>query len=164
MLLMEDHEMVQALPADIADQPFDIRVLPRTPWGDQHFLDAYVPHPLPEGCAVNAIPIAEEIRWGLVPGEGLHHLLRRPLSGGMLRHMKVYDATPLVSEDHLHEEHLIRSGGDDEEIHGDQVLGMVVEKCLPRRRGWRLRPHPILLHCEFRHFNPQLGQFAHDPR
>jgi hypothetical protein len=38
MVLVEDHHMVQALPADTPDQSLDIRVLPWTPRGDDDFL------------------------------------------------------------------------------------------------------------------------------
>ena len=34
---VEDDEMLQAVPADRADQAFDVRILPRTPGGGEHF-------------------------------------------------------------------------------------------------------------------------------
>src|SRR6266576_5819102 len=37
MPLVQDDHVVQAFAADAPDQPFDVGVLPRTPWGNQHF-------------------------------------------------------------------------------------------------------------------------------
>ena len=34
---VEDDEMVQAVPADRADQAFDVGILPGTPGGGEHF-------------------------------------------------------------------------------------------------------------------------------
>ena len=34
---VEDHEMVQAVPADRADQPFGVWILPGTPGRGEHF-------------------------------------------------------------------------------------------------------------------------------
>ena len=34
---VEDHEMVQAVPADRADQPFGVRILSGTPGRGEHF-------------------------------------------------------------------------------------------------------------------------------
>jgi hypothetical protein len=55
--------------------------------------------------AVDAIAIAQEIPWSLVPGKGFDHLLRRPLGGRMLGDVEVYDTPPLMGEDDEDEEH-----------------------------------------------------------
>ena len=56
MSLVQDNHVVQAFAADVPDQPFDVRVLPRTPWGDQYFLDAHVADPPPERGAIESGP------------------------------------------------------------------------------------------------------------
>src|SRR5262245_39910163 len=76
MSLVQDDHVVQALATDTPDEPLDIGVLPRTVWGDEHFFNAQVLHPLPKGCAIDAIPVVHEIAWRLVPRERVHHLLR----------------------------------------------------------------------------------------
>ena len=48
MLLVQDDHVVQAFGADTPDEPFDVGVLPRTPWGDHDFFDPHVPHSLPK--------------------------------------------------------------------------------------------------------------------
>src|SRR5262245_30194721 len=85
MSLMQDDHMVQALAADTPDQSLDIRILPWTAGGNQHFLNAHVAHALPKGGPVNAVAIAQQISRGLVPRKGVHDLLSRPLGRGVLR-------------------------------------------------------------------------------
>src|SRR5918999_628519 len=54
MALVQDDHVVQALATNAADEPLDIGVLPRTSWGDEHFFNPHMPHPLPKRRAVNA--------------------------------------------------------------------------------------------------------------
>jgi hypothetical protein len=49
-----------------------------------------VAHPLPKGCPVDAVSIAEPIPWNLRPGKRFDDLLRRPLCCGVLRDVKVH--------------------------------------------------------------------------
>jgi len=46
------------------------------------------------------------------------------------------DASPLVSEDHQHEQQAIRSGRDHEEVGGHHLADVVREECSPRLRRW----------------------------
>ena len=79
MALVQDDHVVQAFAADTPDQPLDVWILPRTPWGDHDLLDPHVPHPLPKRGTVDAITVAQQIPRGFVPWEGFHDLLSRPL-------------------------------------------------------------------------------------
>jgi len=58
VVLAEDDGVVQAVASDAADDALYERVLPWTPWRDEHFLDARVLGPLPEVGAVHAVPIS----------------------------------------------------------------------------------------------------------
>jgi hypothetical protein len=58
MALVQDDHMVQAVAANTPNQSLDVRILPRAPGGDHSLLDAHMPHPLPKGRSINAIPIA----------------------------------------------------------------------------------------------------------
>ena len=164
MPLMEDYHMIQTLPPDTANEPLDIRMLPRTLWGSQHFLDAHMSHTLPKMGAVDMVPIAEERAWRLVPRERLDHLLGRPLGRWMLGDVEVYNASALVSQDHEHEEHAERHRRDDKEIQGDQVLHMVLQKRLPRWGRGFLESWTIFLDGGFRHRDAELPEFADNPR
>jgi hypothetical protein len=66
------------------NQPLDKGILPRTPWCDQAFFDPHVPHALPTGRSIHAIPIATQVSWDVVPRKCRQHLPGRPLGCGML--------------------------------------------------------------------------------
>ena len=81
---------------------------------------------------------------------------------GMFGDVEMHDTAPFVGQDHQDEEHAGHRR-HDKEIQGHQVLHMVLQECLPRRR-WRLVwPHPILLHRRLGHVDAQLAQFPDDP-
>jgi hypothetical protein len=37
MALVQDDHVIQAFATNTSDEPLDVRILPRTPWGNQHF-------------------------------------------------------------------------------------------------------------------------------
>jgi len=67
MAFVQDTHVVQAFTPDTPDQPLDVRILPRTPGGDYDFLDPHMPHPLPKGGAIGAVPIAQQILRCFIP-------------------------------------------------------------------------------------------------
>ena len=97
MPLMQDDHLIQTLPPDTSNEPFHIRILPRTLGSGSHFLDAHVLDPLSKGRAVDAIAIAEQIPGSLVPRERFDHLLGCPLGCRMLRDVEVHHAPPFMS-------------------------------------------------------------------
>jgi hypothetical protein len=160
MALVQDDHVVQA---NTANEPLDVRILPRTPGGNEHFSNAQVLHPLPKGGAIDAIPVAHELAWRFVPRERVHHLLRGPLCRRMFRDVEMDDTAPFMGQDEQHEEYVVSYRRHDKEIQSDQVLHMMREKSLPRRRrrlGW---PYPVLLHRRLGHLNAHLPQFPHNP-
>ena len=55
-----DH-MVDALASDRSDQSFGERVLPRRAWSDRFVADAHGTQAVPDGSAVDLIPIADQV-------------------------------------------------------------------------------------------------------
>ena len=98
MSLVQDDHMVQTFAAETPDQPLDVRILPRTPGGDQHVFDPHVPHPLPKRGTVDAVPITQEILRCLVPREGINDLLGGPLRGGMLSDVEMDETSGSVAK------------------------------------------------------------------
>jgi len=125
--------MIETLPSNTANESLDVRVLPWTLRCDHDLVDSHVLDPLSKDCPIDTIPIAEEIPGRFIPGKGFHHLLRCPHGSWMFRHMKMHDPAPLVGEDDEDEKHTERHGRDGEEIERDQVLGVALQKRLPRR-------------------------------
>jgi hypothetical protein len=132
MLLVQDDHVVQAFTAETSDQPFGVRVLPRTPWGDDHFLAPHVPYSLPKRGTVDAIPIAQEIPRGLVPREGINDLLCGLLRSGMLSDVEMYETSSLMGQDEQDEQHVVGDRRHDKEIQGHQILQVALQESLPR--------------------------------
>ena len=57
MSRVQDDHVIQAFAANTPDQPLDVRILPRTPWGNPHFFDAYVRDALLNMLTVDGVPV-----------------------------------------------------------------------------------------------------------
>src|SRR5881409_41055 len=80
----ENQNVIQTLASDRADESLGERILPGAKRRRQDFIDAHALHALAEGVAGDGVAIAEEIGRGGIVGEGVHDLLGRPSSAGML--------------------------------------------------------------------------------
>ena len=98
VLFTKDEHVIQTLAPDGADESLRERVLPRGVRRGQDFTDSHVLHALPEHVTVDRVAIAEEIGRGGVVREGVHDLLGRPGSVGMLGDIEVEDAPAVVGE------------------------------------------------------------------
>src|SRR5262249_50219983 len=116
MMHLEDHHMGQGLPADTPDQSLDIRVMPWTSRGDDHFLHTPVPNSLPNGCPSDAIAVTEQIREWLAPRERLAPLWCGPLCRQGLGAVAMPDASALVSQHAEHAEHPECGSWDEEKV------------------------------------------------
>ena len=85
---VEDDEMVQAVPADRADQAFDVGILPGTPGDGEHFFHLEGGDPQTNFLAVDVVSISEEILGRILMGEGLDDLMGRPGRTRMLHHIE----------------------------------------------------------------------------
>jgi hypothetical protein len=134
MALVQDDHVVQAFTADTPDQPLDVRILPRRARGHHDLLDSHMPDALPKVGALDIIAIAQQIAWSYVPGEGFHRLLSCPLRRRMFRDVDMYHAARFMGQDEQDEEHFVGHGRHHKEIEGHQVLHVIRERALPRRR------------------------------
>src|SRR5438105_10932573 len=75
--------MVDAFPPDRSDQPFGEAVLPRRAWRDRFVAEAHGSQSVPDGSAVDLIPIADQVARGLIPRECLRDLACDPVRGRM---------------------------------------------------------------------------------
>ncbi len=79
MPLAKNDEMVDTLAADRPDQPFGKGVLPRRRRGNRLVTHAHGAQSTRDDGAKDAIPIADEIAWSLIPRESPCNLTRNPL-------------------------------------------------------------------------------------
>ena len=96
MTLVDHDHVVDSVPADGTDHPFDVGILPRGAVCGDDLLDSHGLNTLPELVAVNAVLISNHIARGSVEWERLDHLLRRPCSRWKPRHVDVGDLPPLM--------------------------------------------------------------------
>ena len=72
--VQHDH-VVEALPANAADDPFAIGILPGRPWCNRDFFDSHALDTLGEVVAVDSIAVADKKSRRLVEREGINDLL-----------------------------------------------------------------------------------------
>jgi hypothetical protein len=101
----------------------------------ENLLDAHAPYAMPKWLTVDAVAVAEEIRWRRLVREGVDELLSRPGGGGMLGDVEVDDAAAVVSEHNENEEDAEASSRYGKEVDRDQVADVVGEKRPPSLRG-----------------------------
>lgn len=100
MGLVEHDHVVEQLPADRANQAFDVGILPRAArWADD-FVDTEIPNSLLEDFAVNAIAIAHQKPWSQFEREGLDYLLGSPCGQRVRRHVEVDNVTTVEKQHH----------------------------------------------------------------
>jgi hypothetical protein len=83
MALANDDDVIKTLPADRADQPLRISVLPRRPRRDRSVVNAHGPDAPDEGSAICAVAVADQVARRPVPAAGLGQLTGKPFRIGM---------------------------------------------------------------------------------
>jgi hypothetical protein len=99
MPLIEDDDVVQTLAPDRADDAFDVGILPgrarcRADRREAEGLDCPT-----ERCVEGRVAVVEEEPRVREVGEGLAELLSGPSGRGVLRHIDMQDAPPVVGQE-----------------------------------------------------------------
>src|SRR5260370_33011870 len=79
-------------------------------------------------------------------------------------HNEMHRASPIMAKNHEGAQELKRDGGHDEQVYGDQVLGVVFEKGSPLLGGRLLVPDHVLGDRSLRHLYTEFQEFAMDAR
>src|SRR6266566_9588296 len=79
--LPEYDHVVETFPSDRADQPLDVRVLPRRSRSSRLVPNAHGTQLLPEDHAVHSVSVPNKIARKTVQGKRLDDLARNPLRG-----------------------------------------------------------------------------------
>jgi hypothetical protein len=138
----EDDDVIEAFPADRADQPFHMPILPGRPWSGRVIADAHGGETSGNGMTIRSVSVPDEMVRYIVPREGIGDLVGDPFCRRMGRHAERYQPTTLVPENDQNEEQLEADRWHDQKIHGGDAHCMVAEKGLPRLRS----PSPTLRH------------------
>src|SRR5260221_1415678 len=137
MSLAEDNNMVKTLPSDRTDEPLRISVLPWRPWRDRSISYAVFCLKKKEDIAIDAISIANDVPWRLLPAVGFGQLTGNPVSARACGHTQPHKLTAGMLQDLKFLQKPQRDRRDYEQIHRRDALGMIAQKKVPspRRRG-----------------------------
>src|ERR1700738_3372548 len=80
------HDMMSAFPADRADQPFRVGVLPGRARRRGTISNADRPNPADKDLAISSIAIPDQIARSLLPAASLSELIGDPLRGRLRGH------------------------------------------------------------------------------
>ena len=97
MAVAEDDHVIEALPADRADQSLRMTVLLKV--GRRVISDAHRLQTLRDHLTVGYVAISNQIVWCFIPREALGDLAGDPLRRGMGRHRERYQSRSLVPQD-----------------------------------------------------------------
>ena len=155
--------MIEALASDGSNHSLYIGSLPRRARCGQDFANAHVSHLFSEVVPKDPIAVPQHVTRGLVKGKGLPQLLSRPHRGWVGGHIEVQNATPVMGQHQKHVEDLEADRGHREEVDGDQLVGMILQKCAPGLRRRLAAPHHVFADAALPNVDAELEQLTVDP-
>ena len=129
---VEHDEMIEALAADTAVQPLNVRILPWRSWRSDDFFDAQVLDALAETHAVDAVVVSDKEARRFVIRKGFDDLLGCPARSWMSRDVEVDNHAAVVSEHDEAVQDAKRRCRYREEVDRHEVSNMVVQESPPR--------------------------------
>ena len=100
MALVDHNYMVQALAANRADDPLDVRVLPGRSWRRNDLRDPHNPSLLLKASPVRRVAVSQQVAWRGIPRKCLGDLTGGPTCGRMLGDVQMKNLPSSVAEDH----------------------------------------------------------------
>jgi len=131
VLFAEGDDMVDALAADCSDQPLGKTVLPWRAWRDGLVADTHGSYSARDGSTVDPVAIADEVAWGLIPGEGFNNLLPDPFCRRVRGHIDPHKLSPSQPDNDQNVEQVKANGRNHEQIQGCDVRRMVTQGRCP---------------------------------
>src|SRR5665811_338441 len=136
-----DH-VVQALPADRANEPLNVSVLPGRSERNRTISNTHGAQTLHEDWPVRGVPIPNEVSRRGVQWESLGDLARDPLRSRVFRHAKRQPNSSSMPYDDKTIENPERDRWKDKKVDRRDAVGMVAQKRAPALRWWpRLAEH-----------------------
>ena len=154
MALAEDDDVIEAFPADRADQSLRMTVLPRRPRRRRVIAYAHRRKTLRDRLAVASVTVPDHVVWCLFPRERFCDLPGDPVRRRMCRYAQGDQPPPLVPEDDQNEEQAKADRRHYHEVHGADASHMVVQKGLPGLRAPSPTPRHVLGDRRLGDFDP----------
>src|SRR4029450_8980763 len=99
MTLIDNDQVIQAIPSDRSDQALNVGILPRRPRCRWSIPDPHRVQPVLEDLAKCSGPVANEMPRRPVPRKGLGDLMRKPFCGRMRGHADMDQLSSPVMQD-----------------------------------------------------------------
>ena len=131
MRLTKNDDMIQALAADRPDQPFGKAILPRRGWCGRLVPDAHGAQSACDYGTINAIPISDEVLWGIIPRKSLSYLTRNPFRCRICCDIDPDELSAVKADDDEGLEQVEANGWDNQQIHGGNVRRVVTQEGSP---------------------------------
>ena len=154
---IHDDDLIKALASERSDQPFDVRILPRTSRRAQHLFDAQARHAPTKGFPIDRVAIPEEIVRRALPREGFDQLLACPLRRRILGDVDKNHFAPVMQEYDEDEEHFEVNRGNGKEIDRHAFRQVVLQERAPGWRGCLMWTDSIFLDGRFRDLDAEFA-------
>src|SRR6266478_4427019 len=160
MSFAEHNNMVKTIPSDRTDEPLRISILPWRPWRDRPIAYPHCSKPLDDDIAIDAIPIANDISWRLLPAVCLSQLPGNPRGARACSHTQPHKLAAAMLHDQKSIQQPKRDRRHYEQIHRRNAVGMIAQKGLPALRRWLPSPRHVFCHGGLPDIDAKLEQFA----
>jgi len=111
-----------------------------------------------------SVSIAKQVHQCRVPRKRLDDLLAGPDRRGRIGHVEMNDPPVLVRQNKKDEQHTNSRCWNREEIHGDNILGVVRQECSPPLRRWLSVTNHVLRDSGLASLSLELEQLTVNPR
>ena len=127
----QDHDMVQALSSDRADQPLDVAILPGRPRCRWSVPNTHGREASRYDVTIGGVPVADEVSGRVIPGEGLGDLTGDPFGRGVIGHAQRDQASSFMPQDDQDKQQPKIDRRDHQEVHGTDPSRMIAQERLP---------------------------------
>src|SRR6476619_2268519 len=162
--LAEYDNVVKAFPADRADQPFSISILPRGARRRRSIADAHRSESADKDLTIGPVPVTNEIAGSLFPAACFRDLICDPFRGWMRCDAKPQNMSPAVPHDQQSVEQAKRDCRHHEHIHRSDPISVIAEECPPALRRRVSSPDHVLGHAGLSDIDAELEQLSMAPR
>jgi hypothetical protein len=159
MPFAEHDNMVKTIPSDRADEPLRIAVLPWRPWRDRSIPYTHCSKPPDDDVAIDAITIANDILWRLLPAVGFGQLTGNPMGARACGHTQPQKLAAGMLQDQKSIQQPKRDRRDYEQIHRRNAVGVIAQKGLPALRRWPPSPRHVFCHGGLPDIDAKLEQW-----
>src|ERR1700692_4326160 len=131
MRLTKNDDVVHTLTPDRSDQPFGKAILPRRGWCGRLVPDAHGAQSACDDGAINAIPIADEVFWGIIPRKRLCYLTGNPFCRRIPCDVDPDQISAVKSDVDECIEQVETDGRNNEQVHRGNVRRVVTKEGEP---------------------------------